>query len=515
MRIRPQAEARDDEGFTLEEDGSITISSERLLSNDADGDRMIIGQVYDAVNGTVSLNSDGNIVFTPFADFNGVARFSYGANTPEGGRADAIVTLNVTAVNDAPEAANDSGYQTLEETPFQIWSGDLLANDSDLDGDSLTLVSVAGNENVAVELTDDGYVLVTPAAYFFGTASFTYTVADPDGLESTATVSFYVEPVNNAPEPQGDSYSMDEDDIILISATDLIANDLEWDGDPLTVTQVFGAQNGTATLLDNGTIEFRAGGNFNGEARFTYRVDDGQGGQGDAVVTVTVNPVNDIPTPNNDIYVNISALNGFEDEPIIIPISLLLANDTDIEDGGVQFVDVSAGINGDITYNDDGDLVFTPDQDFWGATSFSYSVRDTDGAVNSATVSLWFENVGDAPPVANTDVIELYEDTPIVIPFSVLLGNDTDIDRDELRVVGWQSRGVYFDLNGEVTFTEDGTGFIFTPNLNVPPRMGSCMLSPMMPMAPLWGWSICGSRPYKMIRRRSVIRSLQHRWTCR
>src|SRR6185295_9638551 len=112
---------------------------ERLLSNDLDGDRMIIGQVFGALGGTVSVSSDGNIGFTPTANFNGTASFHYVGNTPEGGRAEGVVYIDVTPVNDAPVAHDDGAFLTAEGSTFTISPAQLLANDTDLDGDPLTV----------------------------------------------------------------------------------------------------------------------------------------------------------------------------------------------------------------------------------------------------------------------------------------------------------------------------------------------------------------------------------------
>ena len=120
VRVRPVATALPDSGFTVAEDTSLVIRVERLLSNDLDGDRMIIGQVYGAKNGTVALSSDGTISFTPAANFNGTAEFIYVANTPEGGRADAKVTIAVGAVNDAPVAVDNSGFVIAEGSAFDV-----------------------------------------------------------------------------------------------------------------------------------------------------------------------------------------------------------------------------------------------------------------------------------------------------------------------------------------------------------------------------------------------------------
>lgn len=466
LRVRPEAEAKDDDGFTVNEDGTLTIRAERLLSNDLDGDRMIVGEVFDAHNGVVSLASNGDITFSPTADFNGIARFSYAANTSEGGRAEAIVTIDVTAENDDPDAHDDSGFTTLEDQVFEIFASELIENDADIDGDALTIVSVTGNADITVELTDDGLILVTPAPLFWGDASFTYTVEDAEGVTDTATVNIYVEPVNNTPEPAADTATTDEDQPILIDVDDLLANDLDPDGDTLTVTDAYAASNGNVQLLENGTVLYTPQSNFFGEGGFTYIVDDGQGGTATARVTIDVTSINDAPEARDDTYLNNAVLSGTEDASLVISISTLLANDGDIEDNGVEFIDVFSAVDGAVEVTPEGTILYTPDQDFWGETTFYYNVRDSEGAVDEAAVSIWFENVGDAPPVANTDTIEVFEDVPTIILFDTLLANDTDIDRDPLEIFGWASRGSYFDLNGTVEILENGTGFLFTPNLN-------------------------------------------------
>ena len=245
INVRPIAEARDDTGFTVAEDGFLTIDTTRLLSNDIDGDRMIIGEVFSAVNGTVALASNGTISFTPDADYNGPAQFSYAANTPEGGRAEATVTIDVTPVNDAPTARADFGFTTDEDVAFIITPASLLANDSDIDGNTFSIISVQSSDTVQVTLEDSGIITVTPVPFVFGNAFFDYTIADADGLTSTARVSLFIAPVNNAPEPQDDYLDETqggdpilEDNPIIINIDQLAANDLDRDGDVLVLSGV-------------------------------------------------------------------------------------------------------------------------------------------------------------------------------------------------------------------------------------------------------------------------------------
>ena len=469
VRVRPVATAYDDTGFTVAEDGNLVIRVERLLSNDLDGDRMVVGQVLGAVNGTASLSSDGNISFTPNANFNGQASFTYVANTPEGGRAEARVLIDVTAVNDAPVARTDSVAQFAEGSTIVLDPRILTANDSDVDGDALFVESVVSNANVQVTIGDDGLITVAPRDYYWGAAYFDYVVSDGQGGTATGRVNFTVTPVNDAPELADDLIDKNqdgspilEDNPIVIAAEQLLANDIEHDGDVMTITGVAHSTGGQARLLDNGTILFEPSANFNGNAQFDYRVDDGHGGVSWARATIVYQPVNDRPVARDDNYTSdaLPILRGTEDTPLTIPIVELLKNDYDIEGFAVSFESAGNAINGDIVV-ENGNIVFTPDQDFWGVATFSYLVSDPEGLVDSANVTLWFENVGDAPPEANTDTIYVYEDIPTVITIDSLLANDTDVDRDPLTFLGWgPGRG---GLNGTLEYDAEGN-LLFTPD---------------------------------------------------
>ncbi|MEL6424423.1 MAG: tandem-95 repeat protein, partial [Pseudomonadota bacterium] len=468
LRVRPLAEALDDRGFTVEEDGTLIIEVERLLSNDIDGDRLIIGQVRDALNGAVSLSTDGNITFTPNDDFNGQASFTYVANTPEGGVADAVVYIEVTPGNDAPTVRNNTVPQTLENVGFELDPATLLANDFDIDGDTLLIDAVFGNENVRVELTSDGAILVEPRDFYWGSASFDYRVSDGNGGTAIGTVYFYVEPVNNDPEPQADVVApVEEDQFAIINTADLLANDIEWDGEALTVTSVRSSAGGTVRLLDNDTIEFQPAANFDGTARFFYTVTDGQGGFVSARVEIPMIPENDEPIARADSYQTNPDLIADEDTVLEIDIFDLLANDYDIEDGDlIEFVDVFDGRNGDAVR--DGTIIrFTPDENFWGETTFFYNVRDSEGLTGAGEVTVYFNNVDDAPPEANPDSFTLDEDTSIVIPVAAILANDVDIDRDPLTLLGLRFPGPadFPQLNGTLAFNDDGD-IVYTPNLN-------------------------------------------------
>ena len=464
LRIRPVAAAQDDTGFTLAEDAVLQIRAEQLLANDADGDRMVIGTVRDAVGGSVSISTTGIITFVAAPNHTGPAQFTYIANTPEGGVAEAVVHLTVTPVNDAPVARPDSGVRLDENTSITLDPASLLANDTDVEGDAISFVSVTSGPDIAVELTEAGQIRVTPRADFFGTGQFTYTIRDAAGLTASGQVSVVVDPVNATPVLQPDTLATIEDAPLLIGFADLLGNDSDADGDALVITSVTALTGGEVTLRENG-IEFAPDANFHGPAQFRYTVSDGQGGTASAVATVMVASVNDLPLARPEDYTMEGRhyLRGTEDQPLVIQIADLMANDTDADDPILLFQSAGNAVGGTLTLPGDGTIVFTPDADFWGEASFAYLVADDEGAVAAATVTLFFENVADAAPVPGADVIQVLEDTPTYIYVADLLANDIDVDRDPLRLT--EIRSVLGNPHGTLEWAGEGR-LLYRPGQN-------------------------------------------------
>ena len=464
LRISPPSLARDDSGLTVAEDGHLVISTERLLANDVEGSRMLIAQVLDAVGGEVSLASNGEISFTPAADYHGPASFRYVANTPAGGRAEAVVSVTVTPVNDAPVTHPDVALQTTEDLSFTIHTSDLLGNDVDVDGDSLSLVSVSAGSQLFVELQPDDTILIQPMPFFFGTATFDYLVTDGQGATSTGEATVTVLPVNNSPTPAADAFTIDEDEPILMPLADLLANDFDVDGDALQIVSVRSARGGQVELFtENQTLLFSPSGDYYGQAFFYYTVADGEGGRAEAPVSLQINPVNDAPVARKDRYDSptVFFLDGREDEPLTIAISDLLQNDSDVDSVGLTLTTVTESTHG-IAEIAEQSIVFTPHLDFWGEASFVYVVKDEDGLVDDATVTLYLAPVGDAPPVAAPDSITVYEDVATTIPAAGILGNDTDVDRDTLQIAS-----VTMPPNlGTVKLNDDGSVLV-TPATNL------------------------------------------------
>ncbi|WP_307761673.1 retention module-containing protein [uncultured Pseudomonas sp.] len=183
---------------------------------------------------------------------------------------------------------------TNEDTALTIAANTLLGNDSDIDGDSLSILSVQGAVNGTVKL-ENGNVVFTPAKDVNGTGSFTYTVSDGHGGTSTASVTVGINAVNDAPVAKPDSASTQEDKPVTLN---VLANDSDVDGDALSVTSA-SASNGSVTINADGTLTYTPKANFSGSDSITYTISDGHGGTASSTVALSVTPVADVPLLNS------------------------------------------------------------------------------------------------------------------------------------------------------------------------------------------------------------------------
>lgn len=189
-----------DDDYTIAEDTALVIVAANLALNDTDvdGDALTVTGVGGAVNGTVSLVA-GTITFTPSVDYHGPASFTYTVSDGNGGSATGTVNVAVTPVNDAPAAMPDA-YSVAEDGTLSVAApAGVLANDSDVEGDGLSALLVAGPSFGILTLNADGSFLYTPDADFHGSDSFTYRASDGAAASAPVTVTITVTPVNDAP----------------------------------------------------------------------------------------------------------------------------------------------------------------------------------------------------------------------------------------------------------------------------------------------------------------------------
>ena len=430
-----------------------TPATGNVLANDTNGGQgplIVVGYTALAPSiGTLTIDADGNYVFTPAANWNGSTSTSYQVANNKHTRTGTI-NITVLAVNDPP-TANDDTVSATEDTPANVTAA-LLANDTDPDADTLAVTGVANAAGGTVGLVA-GVVTFTADANACGTGegSFDYTISDGHGGTDTGHATVNVTCVNDAPTAVDDGASGTEDTNVVIVAADLAANDTDPEGDALTVTGVSNATGGTVGLVA-GTITFSPAANLCGTASagFDYTVDDGNGGTDTGHVSIDLTCVNDAPVANDD---TVTVEHDSTDNDVTAAI---LANDTDTEGDtlAVTSVDNATGGTVDLTA---GVVTFTPTggECGTGEGSFDYTVDDGNGGSDTGHVTVDVNCELNVPPVANDDTVSATEDTDAVIAGGDLTGNDTDGNGDALTVsaVANPTGGTVDVTAGTVTFT--------------------------------------------------------------
>jgi len=198
-------EARPD-GPETTEDVGMTIAPQVLLAKDAgaNGHPSQIERVGAAGRGSVALNPDGAITYTPAAHFHGTDAFTYRVRNSEGEARNATAMVRVRAANDAPVAGDDAAT-TEEDHPVTLTAAALLGNDADVDGDPLRVLTVGEAQNGLTRVNPDGSVTYTPGLDFAGNDQFTYTVSDGHEGNATGTVSITVTPADDPPVVTADA----------------------------------------------------------------------------------------------------------------------------------------------------------------------------------------------------------------------------------------------------------------------------------------------------------------------
>lgn len=305
-----------DDAFTTSENSPVTTGS--ALANDTDpdaGDLLSVDSLdTSATAGLVTDNGDGSFDYDPNGQFDslgsgeiGIDSFAYTATDGNGGTDSATVTITVNGTNDAPVASQDA-FTTDEDSVLS--TGNVLANDTDAEGDTLGIDSVDTAGTVgSVTSNGDGTFDYDPSGQFDtlaagenATDSFAYTVTDGNGGTDTATVTITINGLNEAPVARDDSFLTDKN-TALTNRNLLIDNgsggDSDPNGDALTVSafDATSAQGATVSITANGELDYDPTGAAALQAlalgesvvdTFSYTVDDGNGATATATVTVSV-----------------------------------------------------------------------------------------------------------------------------------------------------------------------------------------------------------------------------------
>ncbi|HUP63462.1 MAG TPA: putative Ig domain-containing protein [Thermoanaerobaculia bacterium] len=365
-----------DDDYTRPIHFGLTVPAPGVLANDADPDGAPLTAlpVSTPNHGSVTLNPDGSFTYTPDnPNIPATDSFQYKANNGTEDSNVAKVKIKVSIGNGPPVGVDDN-YNTTEDVQLAVPAPGVLANDTDPDGDTLTASLLTEPSHGVVVLNTDGGFTYTPSENFFGTDSFTYTVSDGSETD-TATVTITVESVNDAPVADDKSVTTNEEVPVAVTLT---ATDTE--GDPLTfnvTNPANGVLSGTAPNLT-----YTPNLDFFGSDSFTYTANDGSDTSNVATVSITVNPVNDVPvfTPGPSPITH-SANAG--------PYSQSWA--TGISAGpneGSQVLNFIVSNNNNALFSvqpaiaPDGTLTFTPAGNVLGSATVDVQLHDNGGTAN-------------------------------------------------------------------------------------------------------------------------------------
>lgn len=380
----------DDDQFGPEED-SAELSYDVLANDDllpgSTGELTIKMVGVPSQGGEIQISSDAKtLLYRPQPNFAGTETVTYVATDAAGNTDEATVTFSVNPVNDPPQAVDDTGAFPENAAPqiLDVLANDIVAPDPESEQLQLRITNVTAPVSGAnIDILSAGRLLeYTPVPNYSGIDTFTYTMEDEGGLESTATVTLTVGEVSFVPVANDDSQDVDrdtQDNVIDVLVNDVAARP----NDTLSIVSAAVPTSGTVTI-DNDRLLYTPNPGFVGSDTFTYMMMDNHGEKATATVNVNVNAVNTPPTAVDDPA--LSAASG-----VATTLDLLSNDDTQPDAGEtlsiIRVENLSQG--GDVVIASDGQQVtYTSAQGFEGTETFTYTISDGNGGEASATATV-------------------------------------------------------------------------------------------------------------------------------
>ncbi|WP_076072942.1 tandem-95 repeat protein [Sphingomonas montana] len=379
-------------------------------------------------------------------------------------------TVNLLT-NTPPDVDGPDRFTTSEDSAIRLTQAQILANDSDVDGDTLVVSGVEAVFGGTAALNQDGTVTFTPGANFNGDASFRYTVDDGKGGLAQGTATIRVTPVNDAPVAADDGIYVATAGVAFeLDGRGVLANDSDVDGNALQAIVATGPAHGDLTLNADGSFRYVADADYVGNDSFTYRAGDGTVS---STATVRLSVVNGAPTIGASAPSRALTEAGATGAGVSTAQVALTRADPD---GTIPAYDVRgwsdlgrgsygiAGVYGTVVLDTAADtLTYTLSNDDADTNALgradvaadSFTVTVSDGLTPSAvTVRFAVNGANDAPEAAG-DAFSVKAGESIA---GTVLANDRDVDNDALTVslVGQPA-------NGQLTLNTDGT-FDYRPS---------------------------------------------------
>ena len=376
-----KAPTAENDEYSLEEDANLFFvgAINGVLANDIDpeSDPLKAELVESTKHGQLTFNEDGSFFYDPDQNFFGADTFTYSAidfrpSSP------ATVTLNVSPVYDSVIAQADI-YKAIPGEILEVdIQGGLLENDINHDLAELSAQLKTPVGNGLLDLRPNGSFTYDPQG-FAGVTTFEYQVDDGQGLSNASVVTLTV---NTPPQAVEDNLVVNEDTPLFNLFAALLENDVDADGNALTLKIVDLPTQGVLEG-EGATLSYLPNSDFFGGDSLTYQVSDGVDDSTIVTATLTIEPVNDVPVAVSDSFV------GRPDELIERSADKgVLANDLDIDSESLTAVLSEGPANGTVRLEADGSFVYNPNPGFIGEDQFSYRVNDSIADSSVATVDL-------------------------------------------------------------------------------------------------------------------------------
>ncbi len=457
-----------------------------------DGSDKTLGTAFNSQYGSLTVNADGTYEYVVDPSNPAVLglsetttlteTFTYTISDGKGGTDTATLTITVGGINDAPIANLDTN--SIFEDAVNPVTGNALTNDTDIDGDTLSVTAVNGqtsnlgqavsglygsltvnsNGEYSYSVNNASGTVQALSVGEFITDSFSYLISDGNGGTSTANIVITINGTNDEPVAAADINSVTED-IATPATGNVLNNDSDIDGDKLTVVEVngdagkvgtaFGGSYGSLTLnadgsynysLDNSNANVQAlGSNETLSETFTYQISDGQGGLSNSTITITINGTND----GVEAVVDTNTINEDDLNPAT---GNVLSNDVDIDGDPMNVTQVNGdanhvgqplnGIYGGLTLNANGSYSYSLDNSNPVVQAlainetltdrFTYQISDGD-STSTTTLTITINGTNDKPiALADQDFIDENAVSPAQ---GNVLFNDKDPDQSDQLIV--------------------------------------------------------------------------------
>jgi VCBS repeat-containing protein len=387
----------------------------------------------NAIQG-LTINANGTYSYNPPLNYSGTQSIVVQGCDNDNSCATALLTVQVTAVNDLPIVTNKN-FTLAEDAVFQ---SSVSAGNSDVEGSLLTYSTSAQSQGGLIILNADGGFTYTPNANWFGSESIAIQVCDNQGGCSTLQLNLTVTAVNDLPTISNTIFNTNEDNAFL-GNLNTIASDVE--NPTLTFTIITPPSNGNLSSSPNGSFIYTPASNFFGNDVVTVSACDAANACVNGTITFIVASINDAPLVlDRSITMN-------EDETTSGTLVL-----SDVDHSSLVVSVVQSAQNGQFTIDNQGQFTYAPSANFFGSETITLSVCDALSACDAATISFQVSSVQDTPFAAN--------DIAIVVEGNVISGNlslnDTDGDNDALTytALNQPSQGAWsLSSNGAFSYT--------------------------------------------------------------